>query len=179
MQTPPPEEDMEGDVDNDRPAPLLMQGPKSDRYVDDEYVEHQSTMSKLITRSNFHSPTSSLVGGANPTLSFIKDLSNEMAKENIRTAFLASAIKIQQVKSPGLKNFQLPYLDRLNDKSNISANEAIKFKNEAVRMSLDSTIEQSDLNIGSSFRAKNNLTDLKIAVDNIKIAPSVNFSQVT
>jgi hypothetical protein len=94
MQTPPPEDEMEGDMNDERPAPLLMKGPKSDRYVDDEYVEHQSTMSKLITRSNYHSPTSSLVGGANPTLSFIKDLSNDMAKENIRTAFLASAIKI-------------------------------------------------------------------------------------
>jgi predicted transport protein len=70
-------------------------------------------------------------------------------------------------------------LDRLNDKSNISANEAIKFKNEAVRMSLDTTIEQSDIHMGISYRAKNNVTDLKIAVDNIKIAPSVNFSLVT
>lgn len=50
----------------------------------------------------------------------------------------------------------------------------MKFKNEAVRMSLDTTIEQSDINLGSSYRGKNNVTDLKIAVENIKIAPPLN-----
>jgi polyisoprenoid-binding protein YceI len=47
----------------------------------------------------------------------------------------------------------------------------MRMKNEAVRLSFDTTIEQSDINMGVSFRAKNNATDLKIAIENIKIAP--------
>ena len=82
------------------------------------------------------------------------------------------------MKSPPLTSFQLPYLDRLNDKRH-TINEAIKFKNEAVRMSFDTSIEQSDINIGTSFRAKNNATDLKIAIENIKIAPPLNHSLLT
>jgi len=132
-------------------------------------VEHQSTLSKQITRTNYNSPTSSLAGG-NPHINFIKDLSNEVIRDNARTAFLASAMKISSVKSPPQASFQLPYLDRLNEKRH-TVNEAIKFKNEAVRMSFDSTIEQTDINVGMNFRAKNNATDLKIAVNNIKIAP--------
>ena len=56
--------------------------------------------------------------------------------------------------------------------------EAIKFKNEAVRMSFDTTIEHSDVNQG---RAKHNVTDLKIAVNNLKIAPPppMNHSLLT
>ena len=63
-------------------------------------------------------------------------------------------------------------MDRLNEKR--ENKDAMKFKNEAVRMSLDTTIEQSDINLGSSYRGKNNVTDLKIAVENIKIAPPLN-----
>ncbi len=41
MQTPPPDDEAFGDMQGeDRHAPLLMKGPKSDRYIDDEYVEH-------------------------------------------------------------------------------------------------------------------------------------------
>ena len=46
-------------------------------------------------------------------------------------------------------------------------------------MSFDTSIEQSDINIGMSFRAKNNATDLKIAIENIKIAPPLNHSLLT
>jgi hypothetical protein len=40
MQTPPPDDDGYEDMEGARPSPLLMKGPKSDRYIDDEYVEH-------------------------------------------------------------------------------------------------------------------------------------------
>ena len=47
-------------------------------------------------------------------------------------------------------------------------------------MSFDTTIEHSDMNQGMNFRAKNNATDLKIAVNNIKIAPPpMNHSLLT
>lgn len=46
-------------------------------------------------------------------------------------------------------------------------------------MSFDTSIEQSDINVGMSYRAKNNATDLKIAIENIKIAPPINHSLLT
>jgi hypothetical protein len=95
MQTPPPDDEIDVDFPDDRPGLMLMKGLKSDKYIDDEYVEHQSTMSKQITRTNYNSPTSSIVGGAHPAINCIKDMSNDLVRENARTAFLASAIKIQ------------------------------------------------------------------------------------
>jgi hypothetical protein len=94
MQTPPPEEDAYDKIDGGNLNSL--QGTKSDRYIDDEYVEHQSTMSKQITRTNYNSPTSSLSGGGHAAINFI---------ENARTAFLASAMKISSVKSPPQASF--------------------------------------------------------------------------
>ena len=95
MQTPAPDEEIYGEFHDDRPGLMLTKGLRSDKYIDDEYVEHQSTMSKHITRTNYNSPTSSIVGGPHPAINFIKDMSNNLVRENARTAFLASAIKIQ------------------------------------------------------------------------------------
>lgn len=96
MQTPPPDEEtLDVDFTYDQPGAMLVKGLNSDnKYIDDEYVEHQSTMSKHITRTNYNSPTSSIVGGAHPAINFIKDMSNDLVRENARTSFLASAIKI-------------------------------------------------------------------------------------
>ena len=106
MQTPPPEDEAyEEMIAEHNKTPLLMKGPKSDRYIDDEYVEHQSTMSKQITRTNYNSPTSSLTGGPHGGINFIKDLSNEVIRDNARTSFLASAMKISSVKSPPQASF--------------------------------------------------------------------------
>ena len=80
----------------------------------------------------------------------VKDLSSEIFVRDQKTALLASAIRIQQVKSP--QPFQLPYLERLSESKdqksqniipaiNFHRNEASNFKNEAVRLSLNGSVE--------------------------------------